>query len=65
MLQPRLCMLAAILALLAVCSASTCSVANRTDCGYVGEQQPECLKKGCCWCGPPLQLWCSQSEGAF
>jgi hypothetical protein len=42
-------------------TAATCSSApvNRTDCGYVGIDQAQCVAKACCW----VPSVCNQAQG--
>jgi hypothetical protein len=30
-----------------------CDASNRTDCGYSGINQQQCVAKGCCWVSGP------------
>ncbi len=49
-----------VLLILAVVHAARdqCTVQNRTDCGYVGIQEQECLNRGCCWSPADNQPYC-------
>ena len=43
----------------------TCNVSNKQDCGYMGIDEKECVKRGCCWAESNVSEdpWCFEKTG--